>query len=219
MGQVVTKKEFAEMVGRSQGAISKWIKNGTISSSALVGFGVRAKINVDKAKKQLGINLDVGQQMGQGSPVLLEDDNVASIEHHAVVPVDNDARRYAKLKADTLEMDVEKKRRLMMEQQGYWVLRSQVESAFRKEFVGLIDSFEVFLGDVSDNLSSKFGGSAKDYTVILREKFRDFRARYSKEKEQEQKLFLLKKNNINEKNVYINLKFIFYVLYHFIQME
>ena len=62
--EIVTKAEFASLLGVSRPAVSQYISEKKISGAALVGSGHRAKINVDLAKAQLRKNLDVVQGLG-----------------------------------------------------------------------------------------------------------------------------------------------------------
>ncbi|MGB0901184.1 hypothetical protein [Halocynthiibacter sp.] len=64
--QLLTKAKFAEHMGVSRFAVSKWLERGTITSAALVGEGRKAKINVTLAVEQVRQNRDIGQSLGNG---------------------------------------------------------------------------------------------------------------------------------------------------------
>jgi predicted transcriptional regulator len=57
--EIVTKAEFASLLGVSRPAVSQYISEKKISGPAIVGSGVRARINVEIARRQLNKNLDV----------------------------------------------------------------------------------------------------------------------------------------------------------------
>ena len=66
MGDILTKKAFAEMTGVSAACVSQWISRKKISGDALVGKGCRAQIRVEAAREQLKRNLDMDQRTSLG---------------------------------------------------------------------------------------------------------------------------------------------------------
>lgn len=62
----VSKGEFAAIIGVSPGRVSQYLAEGKISSAALVGSGRNAKIDVERAKADLRLTLDVAQRLGNG---------------------------------------------------------------------------------------------------------------------------------------------------------
>jgi predicted transcriptional regulator len=66
MGDILTKKAFAEMTGVSAACVSQWISRKKISGDALVGRGCRARIRVEVAREQLKRNLDIDQRTSLG---------------------------------------------------------------------------------------------------------------------------------------------------------
>jgi len=68
--QLATKSEFAALVCRDPAFVSRAIKSGKLSGSALVGAGVHARIDVAEAMRQLGLKLDLSQQLAQARPIL-----------------------------------------------------------------------------------------------------------------------------------------------------
>ncbi len=63
---LVSKSAFAAIINVSPGRVSQFIAAGQISSAAIVGSGQRAKIDVDRAKADLRLTLDVAQRLGNG---------------------------------------------------------------------------------------------------------------------------------------------------------
>ncbi|MCP4352302.1 MAG: hypothetical protein GY795_43140 [Desulfobacterales bacterium] len=205
---VVTKAKFAELCNRSAGAVSHWIKDGKLTPPALTGTGRRAKINVELAIKQLGDVLDFGQQMAQSTQIevptdfvkqssnVSESDDLFSIENKAspvqVQPsildkgLNSDSARYTKAKAERLELDVRERRRKELEKSGAWLITSDAKKEWAEELSNLIGSFETFLTALSEEVAAEFGGDAKQHTIFIREKFRGFRERYSREAREKQ---------------------------------
>ncbi len=52
-GEIVTKSEFAALLGVSAARVSQFISEKKISGAAIVGRGVRARIRVSVAREQL----------------------------------------------------------------------------------------------------------------------------------------------------------------------
>lgn len=68
----VSKSEFAAMINVSPGRVSQFIAAGQISPAAIVGFGQRARIDVERAKADLRLTLDVSQRLGNGSDTRID---------------------------------------------------------------------------------------------------------------------------------------------------
>lgn len=63
---LVSKSEFATLINVSAGRVSQFIASGQISQAAIVGTGQRAKIDLERAKADLRMTLDVSQRLGNG---------------------------------------------------------------------------------------------------------------------------------------------------------
>jgi hypothetical protein len=61
---IVTKSQFADMSNVGRPRVSQWISEGKISGSAIVGSGRRARIDVEKARRQLRERLDIDKMCG-----------------------------------------------------------------------------------------------------------------------------------------------------------
>lgn len=64
--QIVSKGEFAALLGVTPGRVSQYISGGKLDGDALVGEGRSARIRVDVAREQLRRRLDIGQRLGNG---------------------------------------------------------------------------------------------------------------------------------------------------------
>ena len=69
MKTLVTKAQYAALKGRRASSVSNWIRWGKISKRALVGDGVRARIWVEQADRDLLLTLDPSQQAAQARPI------------------------------------------------------------------------------------------------------------------------------------------------------
>ena len=69
---VVSKQDFAALVGVSPSCVSQWIARKKISGKALVGRGCRARIRVEAAREQLKKNLDIDQRLGANARAKLD---------------------------------------------------------------------------------------------------------------------------------------------------
>ncbi len=77
---LVSKSAFAAIINVSPGRVSQFIAAGQISSAAIVGSGQRAKIDVDRAKADLRLTLDVAQRLGNGIDTLIIDSALSAIQ-------------------------------------------------------------------------------------------------------------------------------------------
>lgn len=170
--QTVTKGDFAGMVGRTPAAVSQWIAAGKLHGAALVGDGRRAKIAVDVALQQLGMNLDLGQQLAQSRPLIGRSTVATS--------VDTDQARLLKARADREELALKVDQARAAEMAGRWMVGDDARNTWSKELASLIQSMESWLvtGAVSDvaALESK---APREIARVLRSGFRTLRQRLS----------------------------------------
>lgn len=171
---IVTKTEFARMVGRSQGAVSHWIAEGKIAGEAMVGEGTRARIRVPVALAQLGMTLDLGQQLAQARPVepgaqdQAPASNPAPAERQSPgeasagaadntgdnVESFNTARA---IQAERLRQERIKTRELEAkeaERRGLYVRASAARAEMVSRVSRMVVSTELFLGDVAADLAA-----------------------------------------------------------------
>ena len=82
---VVSKSEFARLMGVSRPCVAQWLKKRQIAGAAIVGGGAHARIRVAVAKRQLKRRLDPEQHIYNGKAKL---DSVP-IENTYGVPSEN----------------------------------------------------------------------------------------------------------------------------------
>src|SRR5262249_970521 len=71
----VTKGEFAALIGVTPGRVSQYIAAGKIKPTSLVGTGRSAKVDVEKARADLRLTLDISQRLGNGLDTNLGSDD------------------------------------------------------------------------------------------------------------------------------------------------
>lgn len=161
----VSKSEFARMRGVSAPRVSQWIDTGKLHGDALVGEGIRAKINVEAATAQLGA-LNQAQVLAQSKAP-------------ATAPMTDDQKRISAAKAEQSEIDLRRAKRLEQEQAGVYCRTDDVQRAWTRELTELILGIENWLPDIARALKGEFGIDQKLATVALRREFASFRQRRS----------------------------------------
>lgn len=134
----MSKSEFAALIGRGASAVSNYIAKGTLSGDALVGDGRRARIRTHEALRQLKINLDPGQQMGQARSVYaVAHDAPPMLDRPTDIPRDGSAdanERRNLARAEREELALYRERVEARAANGTWL---RAEDA-RAEYTGLI---------------------------------------------------------------------------------
>ena len=146
MQQIVTKSEFAGIMGRTPACVSHWINNGKISPAALVGTGNRAKICVERAKFDLATRLDPTEQDKQEQPILSpsDGDRGSAAPQDEVTDIDM-IRRKRRAEAELAEHQAEAARRKLAIDEGRWVEASDAQAAWGRELTNLVNHFENFV--------------------------------------------------------------------------
>ena len=199
---LVSKGKFAEMVGRTPAAVSQWIAGGKLSGAALVGEGRFAQVNVEVALQQLGITLDLGQQLAQSAPILsgatipAPAAAPASAEPSlfsqpqqlppAPVPVDDDQRRLLAARADREELARAKDIAAAKERDGEWMVTAEAEEAWSAQLARIVQAMESWLVTSAATRCASIAASdeaktPRAYAVALRQGFERLCARLSKE--------------------------------------
>ena len=182
---LVSKGKFAEMVGRTPAAVSQWIAAGKLSGAALVGEGRYAQIDVEVAQQQLGITLDLGQQLAQATPLLA---NAGLIATPAAMPpaVTSDQERLLKARADREELARSKDEAEALTLRGAWMVTAEAEAAWSAQLARIIQAMESWLvttaaGTCAGIAAGPDAASPRAYAVALRQSFESLCARLSKD--------------------------------------
>lgn len=197
---VVSKGEFAKRLGRSNGAVSQWIKNGIIGGDAIVGKGQRAKLNLEIALQQVRERLDVGQRGGNGYNTNLEEgaDLLSAAAQEVAEPEKNfpsssseqsgggglkqpsaaDQLQHEKLKKARRDNERDEERRL--KEVGIFTSTEEAAAAavgLAHEFIRALDRA---VPVVSQAMAEQFEGvPMRDATLFISKQFRVIRERLS----------------------------------------
>lgn len=174
--QTVSKSKFAEMVGRTPAAVSQWIAAGKLHGDALVGEGRHAQINVEVALRQLGMNLDLGQQLAQPRPIV----GGSPSDPGGGGKPGNDQQRLLKARADREELALEADRAKALEANGRWMVTARAEDEWSRQLAALVQATETWLVTTAAGecaTAAANGAGARDFGKILKEGYRDLRQR------------------------------------------
>ncbi|RFB95214.1 hypothetical protein B5K11_09685 [Rhizobium leguminosarum bv. trifolii] len=178
----VSKSEFAAMINVSPGRVSQFIAAGQISAAAIVGTGQRAKINVDRAKADLRLSLDVSQRLGNGSETRLDPEQDIS------VPLQQPAGTFtlpiaAGLDHEIKQQKLEQIRRVNRnaaiadaQARGQLIETDQARSEMGRIAAGMLQVFEGGLTDLASAIAAEFKVPQRDVLHLLRKQFRQIRA-------------------------------------------
>ena len=176
MTEVISKGDFAKRRGVSAAAVSQWISSNRLTGDALVGEGRFAKINVAEAERQLGVTLDLGQQMARGG-------RPTASAAAPLSPEDDHQARYQKARADSAEIEADRARSRQMAERGIYTLTEASRTAWSKVLSDLLHAVDQWLSDTAERLSAHIasgnGTDAKALTVFLRQEWRAFRTKRS----------------------------------------
>lgn len=173
---LASKSRFAEMVNRTPAAVSKWIREGKLHGPALVGDGRGAQINVDVALEQLGVSLDLGQQLAQSQPII----GRATTAPVEAAPLPDDQARLLKARADREELALQVDGARAAELEGRWMLTDDARDEWSRQLAELVQAFETWLvtGAASDvSAAAAAGAGPREFGRVLRNGFRQLRQR------------------------------------------
>lgn len=176
----LSKSEFAALLKRSPQAVSGWIKEGKIHGPAILGEGHRARIHVQTALEQLGISLDLGQQLAQEAPILVLDapPPPAQPAQQPAPMVDDDQRKLLRARREREELDLSIAQAKAREFEGHWVETTAAADAWARELAALIRSIETWLlTAAASDIAALDSRDPRAIGVLLKQGFRDLRQR------------------------------------------
>lgn len=185
---VVSKGDFARLIGVSPGRVSQYISEGKIKPDALDGDGVRAKVIVEVAMAQLRASLDIGQRLGNGIATRLdaapETPPVQGQMQLAAPTLPTPGKSFEdRLKAEKLaemEMRNRKAREEERERRGQYTRTDDVRVALGQVANGMLNVFEGALSDFALAVAAKFEVPQRDVLHLLRAEFRTVREKAAK---------------------------------------
>lgn len=207
---LLSKSDFAAVINVSPGRVSQFIKAGQISSAAIVGSGQRAKIDVDRAKADLRLTLDISQRLGNGLDTRLDDPDPPDLD------LANRVRPAPSLRLDlssvppsgvsapspspaTPSVDMELKQQKLEQARrlnriaaieeaksaGSLVESDESRAAMIRVASGMLVVFEGGLTDFATSIASEFKVPQRDVLHLLRRDFRRIREAAAKQARKE----------------------------------
>jgi hypothetical protein len=169
----VSKSRFAKMAGVTRTRVGQWIREGKISSSAMVGTGRSARIRPSLACEQLKRNLDVDQRLGlNGMDTKLNQDEFDPGE----------AGLNIALKAARLQESQIRLRRLAAEEaqrRGMYMLTVDVQREIGRLATQMIMIAEGDNVELASSLAAEFKINQRQVLHLIRLKRRETRAKIS----------------------------------------
>ena len=172
---LATKSQFAAIIGRDPAFVTRAIQSGKITGAALVGKGRSARVVVDLARQQLGMVLDLSQQLAQARPILT-----------TVLPVgatsaasDEDASEQHAARAEQIRLrnhklrgeieDAETERAINA---GQLVDRHQVANALNRQLGFLASVFDEIPQALAKPLAEAFGLNYAEVLIAVKQALR-----------------------------------------------
>ncbi|ARO22933.1 hypothetical protein TAL182_CH01120 [Rhizobium sp. TAL182] len=179
----VSKSEFAAMINVSPGRVSQFIAAGQISAAAIIGSGQRAKIDVERAKADLRLALDVSQRLGNGIDTRLEAGEPISVPSqpagNATLPLSAPTGLDHEIKQQKLEQIRRVNRNAAIadaQSRGQLIETDQARAEMTRIAAGMLQVFEGGLTDLAAAVAAEFKVPQRDVLHLLRKQFRQIRA-------------------------------------------
>lgn len=189
----VSKSEFAALINVSPGRVSQFIASGQISRAAIIGSGQRAKIDVERAKADLRLMLDVSQRLGNGIDTRLDDGEDGSDTPEFGKPnrkdIDEDPfQRRGGVDFEIKQQKLEQIRRVNRnaaiedaKSAGSLIETDASRSAMVRVASSMLLVFEGGLTDFATAIAEEFKVPHRDVLHLLRREFRKVRATGAKQ--------------------------------------
>ena len=192
MQTAVSKGEFAQIIGVSAGRISQYLTEGKITAAALVGTGRNAKINIERARADLRLTLDVSQRLGNGIATRLDPDPSASAPIGAPGTGSAGNTIDPELPRGTdHEIKIQKLEQLRRANRNAAVAEARdsgllMDTAAARAEMGrlasaMLDVFEGGINDMAMAVAAKFQLPQRDIKHLLRSAFRQVRETAAKQ--------------------------------------
>ncbi len=191
--EVVSKGEFAALIGVSPGRVSQMLKEGAIGPEALDGVGRMARIKVAVARAHLRDRLDPSQRFGNGLSTRLDDDAPAPLLNAQTSPAgaqdatsDGDPRNSveAQIKREKLR-EVQYRNRKAAEDEalrkGTLVPADEAQARIAAAAAKTMQLFEGATANIASAMAAQFKVPQRDVLHLLRNEYRRVRERAAKE--------------------------------------
>lgn len=174
---ILTKSAFAALCGVSRARVSQWISCGHVGGPALVGCGLRARIDADIARSQLRERLDVSQWRVASRARL---DGTAKVDHlppaTAAPSVDAEIKAAHLRRIELANAKAEGEARVAS---GLYLPAVDVRREVGAIAGSMVAAFEGMLPQFADAVSAHWEAPQPDVLHLLRGVWRAARARQS----------------------------------------
>lgn len=176
---VVTKTQFAALVGVSRARVAQWISGGKIFGAALVGEGRHARVRVSVACDQLKRNLDLDQRLGANGKAKLDASALTASDGSAAVVPDRIEDEIKRARRDQLELANEKAREEQAARAGRYISSDDARREMGRIAGRMTTMFEGALGEFAMAIAAQSNLPARDVLHTLRQTFHAIRTRES----------------------------------------
>lgn len=160
VAELLSKTGFALRRGVRLNVVNNWIARGQLSNEALTPDGM---IRIGEAERQLALMMRTGAGAPRGG---------VPAPGGVIADEESPAARRARAVAEMAELDLEKRRRRMMEEAGQYVLAEQVRANRGRALAQMLAAVDNWLPEVAGELALSRDGLAQ-----LRASWRRFRVR------------------------------------------
>jgi len=167
--QVVSKAEFAALLGVSKARVSQYLDKGIIDAAALEGEGRSARIRVEVAREQVRQRRDITQAIVNGAAQVDAPAPVAPATETPVLPLERSVD--AQLKAERLEAEQRKNRiaaREEAERAGQLLYAPQVRIEMSRLAAAINDANAAMLTDFATAIAAAYQLPQRDVLHLLR---------------------------------------------------
>lgn len=193
MTQIVSKSEFARLLGVSPARVSQMISEGKIDSAALIGEGRKSKIDFDVAREQVRLRTDIGQALGNGLATKVQAEDVAQtldVAEKPAAPTQPLPKTDEQIRRDKLEefkvREAARKDRAGVEEElkraGTLMMREDAELEIAAIVAIIYDQLDGAPDRIGKLLAAEFEmTNPRDVVFFLRQQFRDLKTQLSGE--------------------------------------
>lgn len=184
---LLTASELAARLGVTKGRVSQYVSGGQLAG-CYSGDGRNRRFDVAKCAAALGKRLDAGQMMGNGSAtkrsivdLMTQADEDAPAKPPQRQRTDGpvaltDPDRYELARIDKAEQEARRLRRQNAQEEGLYVLASEVERQVARIVGQEVAEFETVLREAARAVADALGVEFKAVRKVLMDKWRDHRA-------------------------------------------
>lgn len=170
----LTGSELARKLGVSKGRISQYVSSGKLDG-CFEGEGRQRRFDLERCAAALGKRLDQGQMMGNGASTraALEKIGADRVGPRKELPAgatklpEGDDGRYQLARTLKAEEEARRLRRQNAEDEGAFVLASEVRLQVQRQIGQEVAEFESVMRDAARTIADEFGVDFKSVKAVL----------------------------------------------------